>query len=565
MEEEKDKLSPKNGEEFTGTTVRLKKKYKEDKSNALGNGFFIEPDKIVTNVHVLAGAEKITAKSINTETDYTVEGIIAFDDINDFAVLKVVEEGTPFPLGNSKKVRKGEQVCVFGHRKKNTNRVEGTVNSIRNSGKHIVAEFNMTDMQGYSGSPVLNTKGEVIAIVRSGISPVDEAESSEGTNIASNLLKNLLNETNEVESLDAWQKRSRIYAYVKSSDAHLKRQHGDIKEAIACYDDAIRLNPDLAADYTNRASLMFYLEKRDEYLFNTLSAHKLNRERFSLTRFGMFLSWQLRFIRLSLHAGFIRFISKLVGESTWFDIQAQVRFRLAKRRIANGDISDILNIYQAIIDEFTEVINQEPIEKKKKYLYAAKTSYKEAIADLSEVINQKPKRAKSYHSRGMAKYIFGQFESQHRNLKEARKLYQGTIDDYSEAINRKLKGLYIYNHIGQVKHQLAQLKSQQGNTEAAQNLYQEIISDSDDAIQSEMECDACRTAIHFNRGAAKAALEDHESAIEDYDMSIKLNPKYAKAYNNRGKAKQALGHHEDAEADFAKAKELDPNIEKSTS
>ncbi len=145
-------------------------------------------------------------------------------------------------------------------------------------------------------------------------------------------------------------------------------------------------------------------------------------------------------------------------------------------------------------------------------------------------------------------------------MKEAKKLYQGTINDYSEAINRKLKRLYIYNHSGQVKHLLAQIESQQGNTEAALTLYQNVISDSDAAIQSEMECDACRTAIHHNRGTAKAALEDYDSAIEDYDMSIKLNPKYAKAYYNRGKAKQALGQQEAAEADFAKAKELDPNL-----
>ena len=168
----------------------------------------------------------------------------------------------------------------------------------------------------------------------------------------------------------------------------------------------------------------------------------------------------------------------------------------------------------------------------------------------------------SYYHRGKAKYIFGEFEAQHKNLKEARRLYQGTIDDYSEAINRKLKGLYIYNHIGQAKHQLAQLKSQRGNTEEALILYQNIISDSDAAIhQSEMECDACRTAIHHNRGTAKAALEDYDGAIEEYDMSIKLNPKYAKAYYNRGKAKQALEQHEAAEADFAKAKELDPKME----
>lgn len=561
MEQDKDDNSQQNTEVITGTTVHLEKKYKGDKSDTLGNGFFIEPDKIATNVHVLAGAEKITAKCVETETTYTVEGIIAFDDINDLAVLKVAEEGTPFLLGNSKKVRKGEHACLLGNRNNKTDRVEGTVDSIRNSGKHIVVEFNITDGQGYSGSPLLNMKGEVIAIICSGAPPVDDGESIKGTSIASNLLKDLLDETDQVESLDAWQKRPRIQAYVKSYDAYLSREHGDIKEAIARYDDAIRLNPDLADVYTNRASVMYSLEKRDEHILNTLSAHKLNRERFSISRIGLFFSWQRRFIRLSLVSGFHKLIRKLVGEGTWFEGQAQARFHLCKMRIAKGKVSDVLNIYQAIIDEFTEVINHKPIEEKQKYLYAARRSYKEAIANLSEVIKQKPKRAVSYYHRGKAKYIFGEFESQHRNLKAAQKLYQGTINDYSEAINRKLKGLYIYNHIGQARHQLAHLESQQGNTEEALTLYQNVISDSDAAIQSDMECDACRTAIHYNRGTAKAALEDYDGAIEDYDMSIKLNPKYAKAYYNRGKAKQALDQHEAAEADFAKAKELDPKLD----
>lgn len=567
MEQERDDISPQNTEVITSTTVLLKKRYKEDKSDALGNGFFIEPDKIATNVHVLANVyalaahEKITAECIETETTYTVEGIIAFDDINDLAVLKVVEEGTPFPLGNSKKVRKGEQVWLLGHRKNKTNRVEGPVHSIRNSGKHIVVAFNITDIRGYSGSPVLNTKGEVIAVASFAGPPVEEGESIKGTNIASNLLKNLLDETNEVESLDTWQKRPRIQAYVKSHDADLSREHGDIKDAITHYDDAIRLNPDLASVYKNRASAMHSLEKRDESLLNTLSAHKLNRERFSLSRIGLFFSWQLRFIRFSLVSGFQRLLRKFVGEGTWFESQAQVRFRFCKMRIAKGEISDVLNIYQAIVDDFTEVINHKPIEEKQKYLYAARRSYKEAVTNLSDVIQHKPKRAVSYYHRGKAKYIFGEFEAQHKNLKAAQKLFQGTINDYSEAINRKIKGLYIYNHIGQVKHKLAQLKSQLGNTEEALILYQNIISFSDEAIQSEMECDACRTAIHHNRGTAKAALEDYDGAIEDYDMSIKLNPKCAKAYYNRGKAKQALEQHEAAEADFVKAKELDPKME----
>ena len=64
----------------------------------------------------------------------------------------------------------------------------------------------------------------------------------------------LLEETQELEPLDAWQKRPRIRAYVKSHDGYLSSKHGDIKEAIALYDAALKLNPDLADVYSSRAS-----------------------------------------------------------------------------------------------------------------------------------------------------------------------------------------------------------------------------------------------------------------------------------------------------------------------
>ena len=72
-----------------------------------GSGFFVAPDKIVTNIHVLADATTVTAKSVDAEIVYTIEGIIAFDDINDLVVLKIAEEDTPFPISASNIVRKG--------------------------------------------------------------------------------------------------------------------------------------------------------------------------------------------------------------------------------------------------------------------------------------------------------------------------------------------------------------------------------------------------------------------------------------------------------------------------
>lgn len=99
------------------------------------------------------------------------------------------------------------------------------------------------------------------------------------------------------------------------------------------------------------------------------------------------------------------------------------------------------------------------------------------------------------------------------------------------------------------------------SSETAQKLYQEIVSDSDNALGLNEECKVCRSAIHFTRGDAEAALENHDAAIEDYNNALELNPKHVQAYINRGKAKQAIGLQTEAAADFAKAKELDPKID----
>ena len=55
MEKQKDALLQQIVENSKAATLCLKAK------NAIGSGFFVEPDKIVTNIHVLAGKTKITA------------------------------------------------------------------------------------------------------------------------------------------------------------------------------------------------------------------------------------------------------------------------------------------------------------------------------------------------------------------------------------------------------------------------------------------------------------------------------------------------------------------------
>jgi len=49
-----------------------------------------------------------------------------------------------------------------------------------------------------------------------------------------------------------------------------------------------------------------------------------------------------------------------------------------------------------------------------------------------------------------------------------------------------------------------------------------------------------------------------QTAIEDCDKAIELNPKYAEAYNNRGNGYASLGNYKRAIEDYNKALEINP-------
>jgi tetratricopeptide (TPR) repeat protein len=62
----------------------------------------------------------------------------------------------------------------------------------------------------------------------------------------------------------------------------------------------------------------------------------------------------------------------------------------------------------------------------------------------------------------------------------------------------------------------------------------------------------------FEEGKKIASVKNADQAIDKYSKAIKINPKFAKAYNNRGIAYMWKKQFDRAVADFNKAIELDP-------
>jgi serine protease Do len=140
-----------------------------------GTGFIISEDGyVVTNNHVIEGADKIEVR-INNKEKYPAK-LVGRDAATDLALLKidVKQRLTPLPLGDSDKVRVGEWVMAIGDPLNFDKTVTvGVVSAKDRSGLTADAatrsfeNYIQTDAAinfGNSGGPLLNTNGEVIGI-----------------------------------------------------------------------------------------------------------------------------------------------------------------------------------------------------------------------------------------------------------------------------------------------------------------------------------------------------------------------------------------------------------------
>ena len=160
----------------------------------LGSGFILDEDGlIVTNHHVIAGADEVTIR-LKDDRVFKAE-VIGTDEQTDLAVLQIdAGETLPFvSLGDSGEIRVGEDVMAVG----NPFGLGGTVTSgiVSAKGRNIAAgpyaEFIQTDAainRGNSGGPLFNMDGEVVGVNSAIYSPTGGSVGV-GFSIASNTVE----------------------------------------------------------------------------------------------------------------------------------------------------------------------------------------------------------------------------------------------------------------------------------------------------------------------------------------------------------------------------------------
>lgn len=212
-----------------------------------GSGFFIAPDKIVTNRHVIEKSNRVEVHLIDGKK-YAARGVLAVDGEGDLALLQVeIPPSVAAPLVIERtEPQEGESIVVIG----NPYGLEGSVsNGIVSAVREIpgygkIIQITAPISPGSSGSPVVNMRGQVI-----GVATLQAAE-GQSLNFAvpsERILQLRLGELQSFSSLNnETQKNRRAAAERMYSQGLGILSRDDFARAVSYFEKAVEIDPNYA-------------------------------------------------------------------------------------------------------------------------------------------------------------------------------------------------------------------------------------------------------------------------------------------------------------------------------
>lgn len=143
-----------------------------------GTGFFVTPELIVTNYHVVDNAKTIEIKFKNSQKASAT--VVTKDPVNDLALLKVNTAeftATPLPISRDPGIKDGDAVYTVGFPipgllGTNAKLSQGIINSTTGVQDDVrMLQISIPIQPGNSGGPLLNAKGQVVGVVTASVNP----------------------------------------------------------------------------------------------------------------------------------------------------------------------------------------------------------------------------------------------------------------------------------------------------------------------------------------------------------------------------------------------------------
>ena len=164
-----DRLTPTQIAEIAlRSTVYLQARMSHN-TGVFASGFVIGGGRVAATYHQIADMKSATVRLVNGTKTYTVLSVIAVDKHRDVAILEADIQAPPLPLGDSDALAIGQPVYVAGNPDGYLGTFSsGVISALRFDGagwgKGALIQITAPVSRKSSGSPVLNSDGEVIGI-----------------------------------------------------------------------------------------------------------------------------------------------------------------------------------------------------------------------------------------------------------------------------------------------------------------------------------------------------------------------------------------------------------------
>jgi len=355
----------------------------DDKGNVAGSGsgFFVGPDRVVTNQHVVQGAYRAEVKMI-TDRAYPVKGLLAVDGEADIVLLQVdVPANLVTPLIVSRTFpQEGESIVVIGNplgflEGSVSTGVVSAVRNIPRLGRLI--QITAPVSPGSSGSAVVNMRGQVIGIVRGAF------EAGQNLNIAvpgeritqlqpgsvrtlaawriemkgnrRSAAEQIFNKGNEYRAVDNCEKAlsyfeqsiriDHDYATAWFAVGNCNYDLGRYSEAGEAYKQVLRLEPEDAETHNNLGNVYIQLKRYDE----ALGSFKQSL-RFDPNSAMTYSNMAVAYGRLGLHEEEVRLSKQAV--------RLNPNYATAHHKLARAYVT--LERYNEAIESYKQVIRLNP-------------------------------------------------------------------------------------------------------------------------------------------------------------------------------------------------------------
>lgn len=137
---------------------------------SLGTGFAVRSNWLASNCHVIRGAHRVSAKSLDSDRSFHVEAIVGSDLRADLVLLRIGGSATPLVMDTNLSWSVGDSVYALGNPRGLAGTFSaGIISAMREVDNVHYLQITAPISPGSSGGPILSSGSKVIGVATSAI------------------------------------------------------------------------------------------------------------------------------------------------------------------------------------------------------------------------------------------------------------------------------------------------------------------------------------------------------------------------------------------------------------